>query len=136
MLKDEPSNAVEETIQLLFNKARGMDPVGMHGVVGCEWWAHKRAHREMWSSGAHQLHFDTDERTFAPTNAPGGGGGAAAVAATPLTHPRVSSILYLSGEDAGGGSGGGGSSGGAGPTLITDKEPGTIGLGTKGLLAW
>jgi hypothetical protein len=65
----------------------------------------------VWSAGAHQLHFDTDERTFT------------AGSGTPLTHPRVSSILYLSGA-------------GAGPTLITDKEPGTAGLGTAGLLAW
>ena len=109
-LDAKPANAVEETIQHLFAKAAEMNGQDMADVVACEWWAHKRDNHQMWSAGAHQLHFDTDERTFAQDSG------------VHLTHPVVSSVLYLSESRC--------------PTLITDKVPGSGGLGKQGLLAW
>lgn len=53
---------------------------------------------------------DTDEATFEPESG------------QRLRHPRVSSVLYLS--ECGG------------PTLVTDKTPGSAGLGARGALVW
>ena len=111
------------------------NPLEMNKVVACEWWAHRRKQSEKWLSGAHPLHYDTDERTFDKSDG------------QVLQHPVFSSILYLEGN--------------AGPTLITDKTPEKegkntklksillniqqsepnlclleTGLGTQGLLAW
>ena len=60
----------------------------------------------------HALHFDTDEQTFSSSdrNAP------------PLKHPSCSSVLYL--QDVGG------------ATLISDKKPGSEGLGSEGIMVW
>jgi hypothetical protein len=55
-------------------------------------------------------HADTDEATFK------------AESTQRLRHPAISSVLYMS------------SSGG--PTLVTDKTPGSKGLGTRGTLVW
>ena len=107
-LSDAPKNMVECCIQRLRESLRGTREVDC--AVGVEWWAHKRCTSESWLSGCHQLHYDTDEATF------DSGSGVR------LRHPLASSVLYLS--DSGG------------PTLVTDKTPGSSGLGTCGTLVW
>lgn len=107
-LSETPKNMVECCVQRLRESLRGTPEVDC--AVGVEWWAHKRCTTESWLSGCHQLHYDTDEATFD------------AASGVRLRHPLASSVLYLS--DSGG------------PTLVTDKTPGSLGLGTCGTLVW
>eukprot|EP00038_Savillea_parva_P027211 m.58182 g.58182 ORF g.58182 m.58182 type:complete len:630 (-) comp7811_c0_seq2:101-1990(-) len=106
---EPPRNAVECCARWVQRQLRDHVP-GIRQAKSVEWWAHKRCTEDSWVSGAHQLHFDTDEATFGTTSD------------APLRHPLVSSVLFLS--DVGG------------PTLVTNKVPGQPRLGTRGALAW
>eukprot|EP00040_Diaphanoeca_grandis_P021611 m.115334 g.115334 ORF g.115334 m.115334 type:complete len:452 (-) comp28414_c1_seq1:213-1568(-) len=109
-LKDEPKTSIELAIQHLRSVLSKTIPE-IATATAVEWWAHKRDVSTMWSAGMHALHFDTDEQTFSDD-----------VKAPPLRHPVYSSVLYL--QDVGG------------PTLVSDKIPGTGGLGEQGCLVW
>ena len=54
-------------------------------IVGAEWWIHTRA---IQANLGHNLHFDTDEALLAQESQ--------------ITHPRWSSVLYLTGGELGG----------------------------------
>lgn len=85
-----------------------MNVPDMDKAAAVEWWVHKRPITSTWMSNAHQLHFDTDEKTFQQGSR------------VALQHPLWSCIVYLSND--------------GGPTLITNKEAGVPGLGDAGVL--
>ena len=64
-------------------------------IVGYEWWVHTRP---ISANLGHNLHFDTDEALLAQDKI--------------ITHPVVSSVLYLTGGGAGGGA-----------TIVLDQTP-------------
>jgi len=78
-------------------------------IVGYEFWAHSRP---LSANLGHQLHFDTDESLLNQNKK--------------ITHPIVSSVLYLSGCN-------GDSETSAGPTVIFNQTPDSSHVATK---AW
>jgi len=64
-------------------------------IVGAEWWVHTRPHR---ANLGHPLHFDTDEWLLNSKHE--------------VSHPIVSSVLYLTGGGVG-----------AGSTIVFDQTP-------------
>ena len=84
-------------------------------IVGAEWWTHTRP---LGANLGHQLHFDTDESLLEREKR--------------VTHPIISSVLYLTGAGREGcqdGSGGGG----AGSTIVFDQTPESTDVAPK---AW
>jgi hypothetical protein len=83
--KDQPpANLVEEIIlhHLLPRAQHVLTNVGNDcTIVGAEWWAHTRP---IQANLGHQLHFDTDEALLAQEEK--------------ITHPILSSVLYLTGN--------------------------------------
>ena len=55
-----------------------------NNIVGAEWWVH---HRPVGANLGHQLHFDTDEALLDQQKQ--------------VTHPLISSVLYVTGGDGG-----------------------------------
>ena len=85
----EPSNLVEHvTIRHLLPLAQPLTP---QTILGCEWWVHTLP---MQTNLGHNLHFDTDEALLAQQT---------------VSHPVVSSVLYLTATS------------GAGATLVIDQ---------------
>lgn len=75
-------------------------------IVGAEWWVHTRP---LSSNLGHQLHFDTDEDLLSQDQ-------------QEISHPILSSVLYLTG-----------SAQGAGSTVVLDQTPNSSEVATK---AW
>ena len=110
-VRDRPTNLIEDVIvshllplaeRTLRESSEGKKKEEEGGrkrdrIVGAEWWAHTRP---VGANLGHQLHFDTDEGLLGKEGR--------------VTHPVVSSVLYLTG-----GSGGGG----AGPTVVFEQTP-------------
>jgi hypothetical protein len=69
-------------------------------IVGAEWWVHTRS---IEANLGHNLHFDTDESMLAQEGE--------------ITHPVVSSVLYLTGNDSQA------DTSPAGSTIILDQTP-------------
>lgn len=118
--KKQPCNLIEEVIinhllpraqQCLDNMAKSDDEEaksdGSTTICGFEWWAHTRP---IQANLGHNLHFDTDESMLDQEGK--------------VTHPILSSVLYLTGgsED---------SSSPAGATIILDETPDSTKVGGK-----
>ena len=91
-----PSNALEEVMvhHLLPLAAEQLGKQTASTICGFEWWVHTRP---IEANLGHNLHFDTDESLLAQEGK--------------ITHPILSSVLYLTG----------GTSGGA--TIVLDQTP-------------
>lgn len=89
--QEKPANLIEAVIQdHLLPRVR--DYVNAE-IVGYEWWVHTRPHQ---ANLGHNLHFDTDEALLSQDKQ--------------ITHPCVSSVLYLSSH-------------GGGATIVLDQDP-------------
>ena len=77
-----PSNIIEDVVvNYLLPMVKNERPVEAAKIVGYEWWTHTRP---LSANLGHQLHFDTDEALLDQKKE--------------LTHPIVSSVLYLTGN--------------------------------------
>lgn len=92
----KPSNAIEETIiqHLLPRLQTNLGEKAASSIVGYEWWVHTRP---VSASLGHNLHFDTDESKLAADGS--------------ITHPLVSSVLYLTAPPM------------SGPTIVFQQSP-------------
>mmetsp|Transcript_69 Transcript_69/g.234 ORF Transcript_69/g.234 Transcript_69/m.234 type:complete len:633 (-) Transcript_69:79-1977(-) len=101
-ITQKPSNLVEKAIQEL------LPLVGRDDIVGAEWWVHSRpSGRNL----GHQLHFDTEENSLNGKDAT-------------ILHPVVSSVTYLTGDNAG-----------AGPTVVFDQRVDDVEPATRAYVA-
>lgn len=105
---DEPTNLMEDVIvnhllprALQVLKDDGDDTAE---IVGVEWWPHTRP---IQANLGHQLHFDTDEALL--------------VQEGKITHPILSSVLYLTGGDSSKES-----TNPAGATIVLDQTPDSL----------
>jgi hypothetical protein len=92
----QPKNLIEEIIvqHLLPRTRQVLSKIDSDQICGFEWWAHTRP---IQANLGHNLHFDTDESMLSQQQK--------------VTHPIMSSVLYLSGGD------------GAGNTILLDQTP-------------
>jgi hypothetical protein len=96
--KQTPSNLVEQVIiDHLLPRAQQILPTDQaNQICGFEWWVHTR---QVQAHLGHNLHFDTDEALLGQEGK--------------ITHPILSSVLYLSGGD----------NQEAGATIVLDQTP-------------
>ena len=100
-VRDCPSNMIEDVIvnHLLPLAERTLQESNVKSssqkIVGAEWWTHTRP---ISANLGHPLHFDTDEVLLRKEKT--------------VSHPIVSSVLYLTGSGGGGGS-----------TVVFDQTP-------------
>ena len=96
----KPSNLIEDIIvnHLLPRACQVLDESDASSICGFEWWVHTRP---IQANLGHNLHFDTDESMLAQEGK--------------VTHPILSSVLYLSG--------GGDNKNSAGTTIMFDQTP-------------
>jgi hypothetical protein len=81
-VKSNPSNIVEDlVVNHLLPLVEKEQPSVANKIVGFEWWTHTRP---LSANLGHQMHFDTDELFLEKEKK--------------LTHPVVSSVLYLTGN--------------------------------------
>ena len=108
----KPSNLIEEVIishllpraqQCLDNMTDTSDASESSQICGFEWWAHTRP---IQANLGHNLHFDTDESMLDQEGK--------------VTHPVLSSVLYLTG---------GNENVSSGATIILDETPDSTALG-------
>lgn len=120
-VKDRPTNVIEEVIvkhllplaeRTLKEEHKGAPPA----IVGAEWWCHTRA---LGANLGHQLHFDTDESLLGREKR--------------VTHPAVSSVLYLTGGRRGKGSSKSVPS--AGSTIVFNQTPESKEVASKAWIA-
>jgi hypothetical protein len=102
--RNSPNNLIEDVIvnHLLPRAKQLLSKEEGDSICGFEWWAHTRPIR---ANLGHNLHFDTDEAILAQEGR--------------VTHPILSSILYLTG----GGVSGSINDSRSGSTLILDQIP-------------
>jgi hypothetical protein len=116
-VRDHPTNVIEDVIvnhllplaeQVLQDSMRirsesssASSPPPPSRIVGAEWWTHTRP---LGANLGHQIHFDTDESLLEREKR--------------VTHPIISSVLYLTGAMRGDCQGNG-----AGSTIIFDQTP-------------
>lgn len=95
----KPRNVIEEVIinHILPRACQSLDEPDSAAICGFEWWIHTRP---IQANLGHNLHFDTDESLLAQEGK--------------VTHPVLSSVLYLSGGD---------DEHPAGTTVILDQTP-------------
>jgi hypothetical protein len=95
----KPRNLIEEVIvnHLLPRACQALDAPDAASICGFEWWVHTRP---IQANLGHNLHFDTDESILAQEGK--------------VTHPIISSVLYLSGGDE---------EHSAGNTILLDQTP-------------
>eukprot|EP00980_Cylindrotheca_fusiformis_P029741 scaffold23803_cov132-Cylindrotheca_fusiformis.AAC.5 len=95
----KPQTLIEEVIvnHLLPRAFQALDETDANSICGFEWWVHTRP---IQANLGHNLHFDTDEAMLAQEGK--------------VTHPILSSVLYLSGGD---------DENSAGPTILLDQTP-------------
>ena len=103
-MKTLPSNIIEDVIvnHLLPLAKRGLSAEDGERIVGAEWWCH---HRPISANLGHNLHFDTDEDLLAEEQS--------------ITHPIMSSVLYLTGGAQGEQS----AASPGGSTIVFDQTP-------------
>ena len=103
-MKISPSNVIEDVIvnHLLPLAKRGLSAEDGERIVGAEWWCH---HRPISANLGHNLHFDTDESLLAEEQS--------------ITHPIISSVLYLTGGAHGEQS----AASPGGSTIVFDQAP-------------
>mmetsp|Transcript_24225 Transcript_24225/g.52770 ORF Transcript_24225/g.52770 Transcript_24225/m.52770 type:complete len:684 (-) Transcript_24225:1087-3138(-) len=101
-MRNSPKNIIEDVIvnYLLPLAKRGLSAEEGEKICGAEWWTH---HRPIEANLGHQLHFDTDEALLAQEQA--------------VTHPILSSVLYLRGGSTGH------AVSPAGSTIVFDQTP-------------
>ena len=81
-VKSNPANIIEDiVVNYLLPLVEKEIPTSTKKIVGFEWWTHTRP---LSANLGHQLHFDTDEALLDKEKE--------------LTHPIVSSVLYLTGN--------------------------------------
>jgi hypothetical protein len=99
-----PTNLIEDVIvnHLLPLAKQMLSKEEGESICGFEWWTHTRPIR---ANLGHNLHFDTDEAILAQERR--------------VTHPILSSVLYLTG----GGSSGSPNDSPSGATIILDQTP-------------
>ena len=109
-----PNNIIEDVIanHLLPLAKRTLSEEEGKQIVGAEWWTH---HRPIQANMGHNLHFDTDESLLAEEKE--------------ITHPLVSSVLYLSGGTVGDTK----KATLAGSTIVFDQTPSSQNVATR---AW
>jgi hypothetical protein len=116
-VRDHPTNVIEDVIvnhllplaeqvlkESLSNRSESSSassPPPPTRIVGAEWWTHTRP---LGANLGHQIHFDTDESLLEQEKR--------------ITHPIISSVLYLTGAMRGDCQGNG-----AGSTIIFDQTP-------------
>ena len=109
-VKECPTNCIEDVIinhllplaeRTLKDENDKEDTKNNKHIVGAEWWVHTRP---LGANLGHQLHFDTDESLLGKEKK--------------VTHPIVSSILYLTGANPASSS-----SSTAGSTIVFDQTP-------------
>ena len=118
-VKDRPTNVIEDVIanHLLPLAEQALQQCASSNIelpssrpppriVGAEWWTHTRP---LGANLGHQIHFDTDESLLEREKR--------------VTHPVISSVLYLTGAAARGGDCQGGYKNGAGSTIVFDQTP-------------
>ena len=103
-MEKSPSNVIEDVIvnHLLPLAKRGLSAEEGEKIVGAEWWCH---HRPISANLGHNLHFDTDEALLAEEQS--------------ITHPIMSSVLYLTGGTDGEQS----KAAPGGSTIVFDQKP-------------
>ena len=103
-MEKSPSNIIEDVIvnHLLPLAKRGLSAEEGEKIVGAEWWCH---HRPISANLGHNLHFDTDEALLAEEQS--------------ITHPIMSSVLYLTG----GADGEKSKAAPGGSTIVFDQKP-------------
>ena len=103
-MESSPSNIIEDVIvnHLLPLAKRGLSAEDGEKIVGAEWWCH---HRPISANLGHNLHFDTDEALLAEEQS--------------ITHPIMSSVLYLTG----GANGEQSKAAPGGSTIVFDQKP-------------
>lgn len=101
-MRKSPKSIIEDVIvnHLLPLAKRGLSAEEGEKICGAEWWTH---HRPIQANLGHQLHFDTDEALLAQEHA--------------ITHPILSSVLYLTGGSTGD------TVSPAGSTIVFDQTP-------------
>jgi hypothetical protein len=128
-VKDHPTNIIEDVIvnhllplaeQVLQEKESSSTNTETSSppssrIVGAEWWTHTRP---LGANLGHQIHFDTDESLLEREKR--------------VTHPIISSVLYLTGAGREGWQGGSGG-GSAGSTIVFDQTPESTDVASK---AW
>lgn len=100
---DQPTNFIEDVIvhHLLLRAQQVLKNSGDDSkIVGAEWWPHTRP---IQANLGHQLHFDTDEALLAQEGK--------------ITHPILSSVLYLTGNNSSS------TESPAGATIVLDQTP-------------
>ncbi|KAL9181911.1 hypothetical protein ACHAXT_012254 [Thalassiosira profunda] len=104
-VRERPTNVIEDAVvnhllplaeRTLSENARADKPPPR--IVGAEWWVHTRP---LGANLGHQVHFDTDEGLLSREKR--------------VTHPVVSSVLYLTGATE--------NKSGAGATVVFDQTP-------------
>jgi hypothetical protein len=111
-MKTAPRNVIEDVIvnHLLPLAKRGLSAEAGNRIVGAEWWCH---HRSISANLGHNLHFDTDEALLAEEQN--------------ITHPVVSSVLYLTGGARGEQT----AASPGGSTIVFDQTPDTKEIAPK-----
>ena len=109
--KRNPRHLIDDVVvNYLLPRAQAAVPSG--NIVGYEFWAHTRP---LDANLGHQLHFDTDEALLAQENK--------------VTHPIVSSVLYLTGNNKGTHE-----NAAAGSTIVFNQTP-SSGIATKAYIS-
>lgn len=101
---NRPSNLIEDVItgHLLPLAKKALGEKEKSSIVGAEWWVHTRP---IQANLGHNMHFDTDESLLAQEGT--------------ITHPIVSSVMYLTGNEGDSGD----TTFPAGATIVLDQTP-------------